>query len=69
MLKGVKVEIKKERIPFKKKVCEVPKCKGIPVGLIRTKEVCKRHFNELKGDNQKRINRGINIPNSFEMLE
>jgi hypothetical protein len=71
MLKGIKFEnkIEKERIPFKKNKCEYPACKGYPVGLVRTKEVCKEHFNELKIDNQKRINRGIDIPNSFETLE
>jgi len=60
-----------------KRICE--KCgatknlvngKTTPItGIIRTKDVCNKCFNEIKRDNQDLMDRGKSIPNSLVTLK
>jgi len=47
--------------------CEL--CKKEVVGIIRTHNVCSKHFDELKEDNSKRFRKGISITKSTKKLK
>jgi len=51
------------------RINETCNCGSKATAIIRTHNVCWRCFRKLKTDNLERIKKGIDIPNTLELLE
>ncbi len=62
-------ELKIFKESIKDKLCEFEGCSTIASGIIRTKNICNKHFKRIRRDNRKRILLDIQIDSNLNLLK